>query len=119
MKTIYNIPTNTSAEAVLATFIPRSFILVAFVSLLIYILRTFIKIATSGKHISLEYAQKASQAEFYLSILRNETDEITQQEKLLIYSALFSKVDTGLIKNATDGNELETMIFSMLSKDKE
>ena len=115
MKTIYDTPAGTDY----LQLVPKSFVLVAIVSLLIYILRTFIKVATSHNHVSIEYAQKASRAEFYLSILRNNGEEITAQEKLLIYSSLFAKVDTGLVKNPSEvGSDIETILMGFLSKDK-
>lgn len=80
------------------TLIPKSFVLVAIVSLLVYILRVFIKVANSNNHLSLEYAQKAALTDFYLSLLQYESETINENDKTLIYSTLFSKVDTGLIK---------------------
>lgn len=110
---IYFNPANSKSEVI--TLIPKSFVLVAVVSLLVYILRVFIKVATSNNHLSLEYAQKASLTEFYLSLLKYEHDNINESDKTLIYSTLFGKVDTGLIKGS-ESSEIEKLVLSLLTK---
>lgn len=110
---IYFNPVNSKNEVI--TLIPKSFVLVAIVSLLVYILRVFIKVANSNNHLSLEYAQKAALTDFYLSLLQYESETINENDKTLIYSTLFSKVDTGLIKG-TESSDIEKMVLSILSK---
>lgn len=110
---IYFNPASSKSEVI--TLIPKSFVLVAVVSLLVYILRVFIKVATSNNHLSLEYAQKASLTDFYLSLLQYENESISESDKTLIYSTLFGKVDTGLIKGS-ESNEIEKLVLSLLTK---
>lgn len=110
---IYFNPANSKSEAI--TLIPKSFVLVAIVSLLVYILRVFIKVATSNNHLSLEYAQKAALTDFYLSLLQYENEAINENDKTLIYSTLFSKVDTGLIKGS-ESSDVEKLILSVIGK---
>lgn len=110
---IYFNPANSKSEVI--TLIPKSFVLVAIVSLLVYILRIFIKVATSNNHLSLEYAQKAALTDFYLSLLQYENESISDGDKTLIYSTLFGKVDTGLIKGS-DSNEIEKLLLTMFNK---
>lgn len=91
-----------------------SIILLAMISLVVYILRIFIKMAISSKHLMEEYKQKYSLTYFYLSLINsgNIQDEKTQN---IILTSLFTKADTGLIKN--DGsNEFDKTILSLLIK---
>lgn len=89
-----------------------SIILLAMISLVVYILRIFIKMAVSSKHLMEEYKQKYSLTYFYLSLVNNGNiqDEKTQN---IILSSLFTKADTGLIKN--DGsNEMDKTLLSLI-----
>jgi uncharacterized membrane protein YhaH (DUF805 family) len=91
-----------------------SIILLAMISLVVYILRIFIKMAVSSKHLMEEYKQKYSLTYFYLSLINNGNikDEKAQN---IILTSLFTKADTGLIKN--DGsNEFDKTILSLLTK---
>ena len=53
----------------------------------------------SNHHIAMEYEQKAALTRFYQA-LTYEGVEVDDNEKLIIMSALFSKVDTGLVKTS-------------------
>lgn len=91
-----------------------SIILLAMISLVVYILRIFIKMAVSSKHLMEEYKQKYSLTYFYLSLINNGNikDENAQN---IILTSLFTKADTGLIKN--DGsNEFDKTILSLLTR---
>lgn len=91
-----------------------SIILLAMISLVVYVLRIFIKLAISSKHLMEEYKQKYSLTYFYLSLVNsgNIDDEKSQN---IILTSLFTKADTGLIKN--DGsNEMDKTLLSLLTK---
>lgn len=91
-----------------------SIILLAMISLVVYILRIFIKMAVSSKHLMEEYKQKYSLTYFYLSLINNGNikDENAQN---IILTSLFTKADRGLIKN--DGsNEFDKTILSLLTR---
>lgn len=89
-----------------------SIILLAMISLVVYIL--FIKMAISSKHLMEEYKQKYSLTYFYLSLVNNGSikDEKSQN---IILTSLFTKADTGLIKN-DNSNELDKTLLSLLIK---
>ncbi len=91
-----------------------SIILLAMISLVVYILRIFIKMAISSKHLMEEYKQKYSLTYFYLSLVNNGSikDEKSQN---IISTSLFTKADTGLIKN-DNSNELDKTLLSLLIK---
>lgn len=89
-----------------------SVILFAMISLVIYVLRIFIKMAISSKHLMEEYKQKHSLTYFYLALVNNGNIE-DEQSRNIILTSLFTKADTGLIKN--DGsNEFDKTILSLL-----
>ena len=67
------------------------------ISFFIYIIRIIVKIVMSNHHIAMEYEQKAALTRFYQA-LTYKGIEVDDNEKLIIMSALFSKVDTGLVK---------------------
>ena len=97
-------------------FISKSFIYVALISFLIYIVRIIIKIIISSQHMSMEYEQKAALTRFYQALIQ-DGKEVDKEEKLIIFNALFRKTDTGLIKsdNSNDADALLSQ-FSKLGK---
>lgn len=86
------------------SIIPVYFVPIALISLLIYILRTLIKIAISNQHISVEYAQKAAMTDYYLSMIQEGHIGISIEEKQLLLPTIFSKIDSGLIKSDSAGD---------------
>lgn len=88
-----------------------SIIIVAMISLIIYIIRIFIKVALSAKHISEEYRQKYALTYFYLSLVND--GKIDKEVEKYILILLFSKADTGLIKG--DSN-MDTLLVNMIDK---
>ena len=97
-------------------FISKSFIYIALISFLIYIIRIIIKIIVSSQHMSMEYEQKAALIRFYQALIQ-DGKEVDREEKLIIFNALFRKTDTGLIKsdNSNDADALLSQ-FSKLGK---
>ena len=90
-----------------------SVIIFSMIALIIYVLKLFIKMAVSSKHLSEEYYQKYSLTYFYLSLL-NE-GKLEQQHADIILATLFTKADTGLIKNDNSSDtEYITKLFSMM-----
>lgn len=94
-------------------FISRSFILVSVISFFIYVVRVLIKIVLSNHHLATEYIQKAALTRFYQSLTYDGTN-IDKDERLIIINALFSRVDTGLIK--VDGSNDNDSLLALLSK---
>lgn len=97
-------------------FISKSFIYVALISFLIYIIRIIIKIIVSSQHMSMEYEQKAALTRFYQALIQ-DGKEVDKEEKLIIFNALFRKTDTGLIKS-DNSNDTDALLsqFSKLGK---
>lgn len=92
-----------------------SVIIFSMVGLVIYIIRLFIKMAVSSKHLSEEYHQKYSLTYFYLSLLFE--GKLEQRQADVILATLFTKADTGLLKNDTSTDtELVTRLFSLMKE---
>lgn len=105
-----------SAKTLTNTSIPQYFVPIAFISVLIYLLRVFINIAISSWHMSSEYSQKAALTFYYISMMKE--GHISQEEKNLVLPALFSKIDTGLNKYQDNGdaNVIQNLISSLPHK---
>ena len=80
-------------------FLSQQVLFIGVISFFIYIIRIIVKIVMSNHHIAMEYEQKAALTRFYQA-LTYEGVEVDDNEKLIIMSALFSKVDTGLVKTS-------------------
>ena len=78
-------------------FLSQQVLFIGVISFFIYIIRIIVKIVMSNHHIAMEYEQKAALTRFYQA-LTYEGTEVDNNEKLILMSALFSKVDTGLVK---------------------
>lgn len=73
-----------------------SIVIFAMIALVIYVLKIFIKMIISSKHLREEYYQKHILTYFYLSLVKD--NNLTQEQGNIILATLFSKADTGLIK---------------------
>lgn len=83
----------------------RSFVAIAVISFMVYVMRIMIKIALSSEHLAHAYEQKASLTYFYLALASEETSgQLNDQERLIVFQSLFSQIDSGLVKN-NDSND--------------
>lgn len=96
------------------SIIPVYFVPIALISLLIYILRTLIKIAISNQHISVEYSQKAALTDYYLSMIQSGHLTASTEEKQLLLPTIFSKIDSGLIKADSSGDSDISELLKLL-----
>lgn len=94
-------------------FISQSFVYVALISFLIYLVRVMIKIIISNQHMAMEYEQKEALTRFYQALVY-DGKEVEKEERLIIFNALFSKTDTGLVK--TDSSNDSEALLAILSK---
>ena len=91
-----------------------SVILLAMISLVIYVLRIFIKMAISSKHLMEEYKQKYSLTYFYLSLVNNGNIQ-DEKSRNIILTSLFTKADTGLLKNDNSSDNAATLLSQLQS----
>ena len=95
-------------ESELSAYISKSFILVALISFMIYMIRIIVKLVMSNSHLASEYRQKMALTRFYRALLANEID-VNEQEKLIVMSALFSRIETGLVKTEAS-SDIEALL---------
>lgn len=90
-----------------------SIIIFSMIALIIYVIKLFIKMTISSKHLSEEYHQKYVLTYFYLSLLND--GKLDEKQANVILATLFAKADTGLIKNDNSSEtELITKMFSLM-----
>lgn len=65
-------------------------------SICIYILRLFVKLATSSFHLSRDAKERNNLSYFYLA-LKND-GSVSDKERIIVLNSLFSRADTGLLK---------------------
>ena len=87
-------------------------IVFAMITLVIYVLKIFIKMTISSKHLSEEYYQKYVLTYFYLALIKD--NKISEEQANIVLSTLFTKADTGLIKNDAS-NDIESIYKLILS----
>ena len=110
----FNSKLNSISDNDILNYFPKTFLFVGILSLALYVLRVFVKITLSNKHLQLECEQKAALTRFYQALVY-KGQNINANERLIIFNALFSKTESGLIKLSDTPNEIENII-SLLSK---
>ena len=110
----FNSKINSISDNDILNYFPKTFLFVGILSLALYVLRVFVKITLSNKHLQLECEQKAALTRFYQALIYDGKN-INENERLIIFNALFSKTESGLIKLSDTPNEIENII-SLLSK---
>ena len=111
----FNSKLNSISDNDILNYFPKTFLFVGILSLALYVLRVFVKITLSNKHLQLECEQKAVLTRFYQALVY-EGQNINENERLIIFNTLFSKTESGLIKLSDTPNDIENIIFSILSK---
>ncbi len=74
-----------------------SLILITIISLLVFIIRIFAKLYLSTLHLSRDAEEREQLTHFYLALKKDTT--IEPEERQLILQSLFSRADTGLLKD--------------------
>ncbi|WCB33266.1 DUF6161 domain-containing protein [Fusobacterium nucleatum] len=110
----FNSKLNSISDNDILNYFPKTFLFVGILSLALYVLRVFVKITLSNKHLQLECEQKAALTRFYQALVY-KGQNINENERLIIFNTLFSKTESGLIKLSDTPNEIENII-SLLSK---
>lgn len=76
--------------------IKNTAILTVITTILVYALRVFVKMAMSSYHLSRDAREREQLTYFYLSLINEKA--VTDSERELIITSLFSRSDTGLLK---------------------
>lgn len=85
------------------------------VSTFTYLLHLFIKLATSAFHLSRDAEERKQLTHVYLALLKDKG--IDETERAIILQALFSRADTGLLKNdGTPAMPLSSSVIDAFTK---
>lgn len=76
--------------------IRSTLILAAAVSMCVYVIRLFVKLATSSFHLARDAKERHTLANLYLSLI--EKNAVEKESRDIILNALFSRADSGLLK---------------------
>lgn len=112
MVILYNIPSqlNVNLESFNFQSLRATLILALLVSIGIYLIRLFVKLALSAYHLSRDAKERYQLTYVYLSLI-NE-GKISEQDRTIVLQALFSRADTGLLK----GDSSPTLPDGMLNQ---
>ncbi|CAL2077320.1 conserved protein of unknown function [Tenacibaculum sp. 190524A02b] len=97
---LYNIPDNVITSFFdndKSAAIRWSIIFITLLSLIAYGVKIISKVMLSSFHIARDCEERHTLTYFYLSLIDNK--EISSEEKLLVYQSLFSRAETGLLKD--------------------
>lgn len=92
-----SIPNMFSDESHWLDIFKNSAIITIITSVAIYILRITVKMAMSSFHLARDAKERHNLSYFYLALIQDKA--ITDKERALVINALFSRSDTGLLKN--------------------
>lgn len=87
-----------------------SLILITIISILAFIIRIFAKLYMSSLHLSRDAEEREQLTHFYLALIKDT--QIKDEERQLILQSLFSRADTGLLKEDSS----PTMPTSIIEK---
>lgn len=93
-----------------------SIIYISFVSFLAYAIRAVAKVMFSSFHLARDSDERHTLTYFYLSLLKDENNELNKEEKQLIMQSLFSRADTGLLKDDSSPTMPNDIIGKLFNK---
>lgn len=97
-----------------AASIRSTLLITAGVSVLVYLLRIFIKMALSSFHLSKDASERETLTYLFLSLTND--GKISDAERAIVLQALFSRADTGLLKGDSSPSFSNEGIMSIISK---
>lgn len=97
-----------------AASIRSTLLITAGVSVLVYLLRIFIKMALSSFHLSKDASERETLTYLFLSLTND--GKISDTERSIVLQALFSRADTGLLKGDSSPSYSNEGIISIISK---
>lgn len=91
-----------------------SIIYVTFISFMAFVIRAVTKVMFSSFHLSRDCEERHTLTYFYLSLLKDS--KVEKEEKQLIMQALFSRAETGLLKDDSSPTMPNDIIGKFMSK---
>ena len=110
--TLYNFPQwlNINLKDFSIFNLTGTLLLAVIISIGIYLLRLFIKLCLSAYHLSRDANERYQLTYVYLALV-NE-GQVSESERSIVFQALFSRSDTGLLK----GDSSPTLPDNMLQQ---
>lgn len=98
MVILYNIPSqlNVTLDNFSFQSLRATLILALIISIGVYLIRLFVKLALSAYHLSRDAKERYQLTYVYLALINEGT--ISEQDRNIVLQALFSRADTGLLK---------------------
>ncbi|WP_288221636.1 DUF6161 domain-containing protein [uncultured Clostridium sp.] len=95
---LYNIPSQLDVNLDKFSFqsLRATLILALIISIGVYLIRLFVKLALSAYHLSRDAKERYQLTYVYLALINEGT--ISEQDRNIVLQALFSRADTGLLK---------------------
>ena len=91
-------------------------ILLATITFVVYIIRVLIKQIQSCRHLQIICTERAALTRFYQALIyKNGSSSITDQERVIIFKALFEVADSGLVKGS-GGESIDGLLAALLKK---
>lgn len=90
-----------------------SIVLLTFISFLVFLIRTFTKLVFSSFHLSRDAQERKQLTLVYLAM--KENNAVTDNDRSIILQSLFSRADTGLLKEDSSPT-MPTSIIEKVSK---
>lgn len=91
-----------------------SIVFIALISLLAYTIKAISKVMFSSFHLARDAEERHTLTFFYLALLRDST--VADSDRNLILQSLFSRVDTGLLKDESGPTMPNDFISKLLNK---
>ncbi len=95
---LYNVPESLSGnlDKLTSVSIRSSIVLTLLVSVLVYLLRLFVKLSMSAYHLARDAKERHQLSHIYLALIKESG--INENERAIVLQSLFSRADTGLLK---------------------
>ncbi len=114
---LWNPPTeifNSFFEGDKSAAIRWSIIYITFISFMAYCIKAVNKVMFSSFHLARDCEERYTLTYFYLSLLKDSS--VTNDEKQLIMQSLFSRADTGLLKEDSSPTMPNDIVGKVLNK---
>lgn len=109
---LYNIPNElkVSISSLNLESLRATLLLTIVISIGIYLIRLFVKLALSSYHLSRDAKERYQLTYVYLALIKDKS--ISEEDRNIVLQALFSRADTGLLK----GDSSPTLPDGMLQQ---
>ncbi len=94
------------------TNLKGTIVLAIIVSILIYLIRLFVKLSISAYHLSRDAKERLQLTHIYLSMIKDKA--VDEKDRAIVLQSLFSRADTGLLKGDHSPSMPEGLISQVM-----